>query len=129
MTARADEIKSIFEGNEVDDLKRFISQRQCLNTSNTAMMYLFHIVQAAGILTTAIAAGYGIEGLVWIGVGLNTTATLISVFEKTNEGISKKLMKNIQSIRDGLYVDEETIVLESEKKTTPLLTKTDSVEP
>ena len=85
------------------------------------MMYLFHLIQAAGILTTAIAAGYQIEGLVWVGVGLNTTATLVSVFEKTNESISKKLLKGIQAIREGTYVDEEALVLEDEKKTTPLL--------
>jgi hypothetical protein len=121
MSAKAVEINDIFEKNEVDDLKRFISQRQCLNTSNTAMMYLFHIIQAAGILTTAIAAGYQIEGLVWVGVGLNTSATLVSVFEKTNESISKRLLKGIQAIRAGNYVDEETIEMESEKKTTPLL--------
>lgn len=125
MTSRAAEINEIFENNEVDDLRRFISQRQCLNTSNTALMYIFHIVQAAGILTTAIAAGYRIEGLVWVGVGLNTAATLVSVFEKTNESISKKLLKGIQSIRAGTYVDEETLEMESEKKTTPLLSKTE----
>ena len=122
MTTRVAEINEIFERNEIDDLKRFVSQRQCLNTSNTVMLYVFHIVQAAGILTTAIAAGYQIEGLVWVGVGLNTAATLVSVFEKTNESISKKLLKGIQSIRAGTYVDEETIEMDSEKK---LLSKTE----
>jgi hypothetical protein len=117
------EINEIFEQNELDDLKRFIAQRQCLNVSNTAMMYLFHIVQASGILTTAIAAGYQNEGLIWVGVGLNTLATLVSVFEKTNETISKRLFKGIQAIKAGAYVDEETIEFESEKKTTPLLEK------
>jgi hypothetical protein len=128
--SKSNEINEIFEKNELDDLKRFISQRQCLNTSNTAMMYLFHVIQAAGILTTAIAAGYRIEGLVWVGVGLNTSATLVSVFEKTNESISKKLLKGIHAIRTGTYVDEETLEMESEKKTTPLLdssSKMDSV--
>jgi len=114
------EIRELFEKNEIDDLKRFINQRQCLNTSNSALIYLFHIVQSAGILTTSIGAGYGIEELVWAGTSLNVVATLISVFEKTNETISKKLMKNIKAIRDGVYVDEDTIA-EDDDKSKPLL--------
>ena len=91
-----------------------------MNTSNSALIYLFHIVQSAGILTTSIGAGYGIEELVWAGTSLNVVATLISVFEKTNETISKKLVKNIKAIRDGVYVDEDTIA-EDDDKSKPLL--------
>jgi len=87
-------------------------------------MYAFHVVQAAGILTTTIAAGYDIKELVWVGASMNVIATLIQVFEKTNESVSKTMMKNIQDIRNGTYVDEGMIMPDDDKKT-PLLNKTE----
>ncbi len=108
------QIKKIFEENVVDDLKRFIEKRQCLNNMNMVLIYLFHIVQSAGILTTTIATGYNIREYIWIGVGLNVLASLINAFEQTNNNISKKLLQDIQSIKDGKYVDEG-IVIESKK--------------
>jgi hypothetical protein len=48
--------------------------------------------------------------LVWVGVGFNILASLINVFEKTNNGISKNLLKDINAIKDGTYVDEGTMV-------------------
>jgi hypothetical protein len=43
---------------------------------------------------------------------------MINIFEKTNNGISKKLMKDIQAIKDGTYVDESVSVDIGEKKGT-----------
>jgi esterase/lipase len=88
-------------------------------------MYAFHIVQAAGVLTTTIAAGYDIKELVWVGASMNVIATLIQVFEKTNESVSKTLMQNINDIRNGMYVDEGMIAPDDEKRT-PLLNKTEN---
>lgn len=126
------EIQTIFQKNKLDDLKEFMNKRKCLNSWNMVLIYLFHIVQSAGILTTTIAAGYDMKILVWIGVGLNITATLINVFEKTNSSISKNLMKDIQAIKEGSYVDESSIELPAtgpatgsatkDEKTVPLLT-------
>ena len=68
--------------------------------------------------------------IVWLGVGLNILASLINVFEKTNNGISKKLMKDIQAIKEGTFVDESEVVEIEEKKETkdtkeePLIAKT-----
>jgi hypothetical protein len=121
------EIQSIFEKNKLDDLKEFMGKRKCLNAWNMALIYLFHIVQSAGILTTTIAAGYDMKDLVWVGVGLNITATLINVFEKTNTSISKHLMKDIQAIKQGIYVDESEMIEIQEKKddkSVPLLSGT-----
>ena len=75
-----------------------------------ALIYLFHVVQSAGILTTTIAAGYDMKVIVWVGVGFNILASLINVFEKTNTGISKHLMKDTQAIKNGTYVDEEPLI-------------------
>ena len=108
------QIKKVFEENVLSDLKRFIEKRQCLNQTNMILIYLFHIVQSAGILTTTIATGYNAREYIWIGVGLNVLASLINAFEQTNNNISKKLLQDIQSIKDGKYVDEG-IVVESKK--------------
>ena len=119
------EIQSIFEKNKLEDLKAFIDKRKCLNSWNIALIYLFHIIQSAGILTTTIAAGYNMKEIVWVGVGFNILASLLNVFEKTNASISKGLLKDIQAIKEGTFVDEGTIELpvKEEKGTTkePLL--------
>jgi hypothetical protein len=112
------EIQHIFDTNKLEDLKEFINRRKCLNNWNIALVYLFHFIQSAGILTTTIAAGYDIKAIVWVGVGLNILASMINIFEKTNNGISKKLMKDIQAIKDGTYVDESVSVDIGEKKGT-----------
>jgi hypothetical protein len=105
-----DEIRIIFEENKMSDLKRFMAKRQRLNAANGWLIYLFHIFQSAGILTTTIATGYNLRELIWVGVGLNVVSTLMNVFEKINTSISTKLMKDISSIREDKYVDEGTIV-------------------
>ena len=104
------EIQAIFETNKLTDLKAFMNKRKCLNEWNMVLIYLFHIVQSAGILTTTIAAGYDMKLLVWVGVGFNILASLINVFEKTNNGISKHLLKDINANKDGTYVDEGIMV-------------------
>ena len=105
------EIQSIFEKNKLEDLKAFIEKRKCLNSWNIALIYFFHIIQSAGILTTTIAAGYNMKEIVWVGVGFNILASLLNVFEKTNASISKGLLKDIQAIKEGTFIDEGTIEL------------------
>lgn len=75
-----------------------------------SLIYLFHITQSAGILVTTIAAGYDRKEIIWVGVGLNILAGLITVFEKTNNGISKNLLKDIEAIKNGSFVDEGMMV-------------------
>ena len=104
------EIQKVFEDNKMNDLTRFIDKRQCLNSCNMYLIYLFHILQSAGILTTSVATGYNLKELIWIGVGLNILATLINIFEHTNNSISKHLLDNIISIKKGTYIDEGIIV-------------------
>ena len=113
------EISNIFDANQLADLKRFLSKRQCLNFSNTILIYIFHVVQTSGILLTTIAAGYDIKALVWVGAGVNALASLIKIFETTNNSILKKLMVDIKKIRDGTYVDEGVMVEGEEEKKPP----------
>jgi hypothetical protein len=122
MTTKQDialEISNIFDKNQLEDLKRFLSKRQCLNFSNTILIYIFHVVQTSGILLTTIAAGYDIKALVWVGAGVNALASLIKIFETTNNSILKKLMVDIKKIRDGTYVDEGVMVEGEEEKKQP----------
>ena len=105
-----EQIKTIFENNKIKDLNYFLSKRKCLNTCNQVNVYLFHIIQSAGILTTTIATGYQITPLIWTGVGLNILASLIHVFEKTNNSISLKLLKDIELIKLGNYIDESICI-------------------
>jgi len=104
------EIQTIFDNNKINDLHRFLKKRQCLNTTNTYLVYLFHLLQSAGILTTSVAASSNNTQLVWIGIGLNIFATLINVYEKTNNSISAKLFNDIKLIKKNNYVDEGEFV-------------------
>ena len=105
-------IKNLLESNKVDDLKRFLNRRSCLNSTNICLIYLFHFVQTAGILTTTVAAGYDLKEIIWIGASLNALATLIHVFEKINDGLLKQYEKDIQLIRSGNYIDESHITMD-----------------
>jgi hypothetical protein len=81
--------------------------------------YAFHIVQTSGILITTVAAGYNAKFLVWVGAGISALASLIKVFESSNNVMLKKLLNDIKLIREGTYVDEGLLVEEdkgSEKK-------------
>jgi hypothetical protein len=120
------QIQQIFDDNKLEDLKFFLEKRHCLNATNSVLIYLFHVIQSVGILTTTIAAGYDQKYLIWVGVGLNILASLINVFEQTNNSISKKLMKDINAIKSGNYVDEGyTVEPEIDDKKKPLLPTTD----
>jgi len=115
------EIQAILEKNKLEDLKRFIRKRQCLNITNTFFIYLFHLVQSSGILITSFATGSNNTTLIWVGVTLNIFASLIHIYEKTNNSILKKLMNDIKMIKDGTYIDEqEQIEIEGDNKGTNL---------
>jgi len=104
------QINDIFEKNKLDDLIKFMKKRKNLNKANEILIYIFHIVQTSGILITTVAAGYGIKALVWVGAGINALASLIKIFESTNNAMLKKLMMDIKLIKAGNYVDEGALV-------------------
>tara|TARA_B110000971_G_C19945336_1_gene470765 strand:+ start:58 stop:495 length:438 start_codon:yes stop_codon:yes gene_type:complete len=104
------EIEEIFANNEIEDLKEFISKRKCLNISNMTLVYLYHIFQATGILTTSLAAGYNNYELIWIGIGFNIAAGLINTFEHINNSISQRILKDIMLIKENKYIDEGLLV-------------------
>jgi hypothetical protein len=101
-----EQVEAVFSANRVNDLQAHLSKRHCLNRCNICLSYAFHLVQAAGILTTTVAAGYNDRFLIWVGVGMNLLASLINVYEKTNSEIMKKLMKDLVAIKNNTYLDE-----------------------
>ncbi len=112
-----EEIQKIFNQNRLADLKKFLNRRQHLNKSNMIFEYAFHVVQTSGILITTVAAGYDAKFLVWIGAGISALASLIKVFESSNNVMLKKLLADIKLIREGTYVDEGLLIDEEKKAT------------
>lgn len=103
-------IQSLFSENELNDLRRFISKRQQLNCCNEYMVYCFYLVQSIGILTTSVGTSINLPSVVWCGIVLNMIASVLQIYEKLNDKQMKKLMKNIQLIRDNKYTDESSLV-------------------
>ena len=103
------EIQEVLNKNIMSDLIRFLDKRHCLNTVNMYMNYIFHFIQTAGVLTTAIAQSYG-SNMVWLGVILNSLATLIHVYEHSNNKILEHMMQNIKKIKNGTYLDESPLI-------------------
>jgi hypothetical protein len=106
------QVDCILQKNRIGDLRDFINMRHCLNRCNFGMLYMFHIMQSTGILISTVAAGNDMKVLMWIGVSFNCVASLIAIFEKNNVSISKKLMRDIETIKNRTYIDES--VLESD---------------
>jgi len=104
------EIARILQANKMSDLKRFVKNRQCLNTSNVYFTYLFYVVQMVGLMTTSVAQSYNLTTIVWVGIGLNSLATLIHTFEQTNNKLSTHMLENITSIKNGTYIDEGILI-------------------
>lgn len=114
MDRKENQIKLLFESNELSDLKRFMKKRQCLNSCSIYLLYLFHLVQTSGIFMGSIGASTNNQTFLWIGISLNMIASLIQVYEKINYSQSKKIMGDIQQIKHNIYVDEN-ILVEPEK--------------
>ena len=100
------EIDSILKKNSIEDLEKFIKRRACINNCNICFTYLFHFLQTCGMITTSISASYNYKELLWIGIGLNAMASLVSIYEKTNQTIADKMLENIKNIKAGEYIDE-----------------------
>ena len=111
----ADEIGIMLQENKLSDLKRFLKNRQCLNISNIYFNYLFYAVQMAGLLTTSVAQSYGSPNIVWLGIGLNSLATLIHTYKQINNKLSTLILENIKNIKNGTYIDEGLLIDLDEK--------------
>ena len=103
------EILQIINKNKIDDLKRFISKRGCLNISNQYLTYLFYGLQSVGVFATSLGTSYKNEYLVWSGVACNTLASFIYIVINSNSKINHTLFSNIKSIKNNTYIDEANL--------------------
>lgn len=122
------QIQQIFENNKLIDLQAFIKRKTYLNETNMWIMYVFHILQTSGIVCTTISAGYNDLNMIWLGVCLNASASLLSIYEKNNNAIIKKLSREIIFIKKGTYVDENVLVDTEDAPTAPVYTDTSNIE-
>ena len=110
-------IKQILLESQLTDLNRNIKRKHCLNNSNIYLVYLFNLVQTAGIFSTTYGTSVNNINIVWIGISLNLLASLINVYEKTNNNLIKKLTSDIHSIKIGEYESESQMIdIEEPKK-------------
>lgn len=110
-------IKQILLESQLTDLNRNIKRKHCLNNSNIYLVYLFNLVQSAGILSTTYGTSINNTNIVWIGISLNLLASLINIYEKTNNNLIKKLTSDIHSIKIGEYESESQMIdIEETKK-------------
>jgi len=110
------QIRDLLDNNSLEEAKIFLKKYKCLNQCNVVLCYLFHITQSAGILVTTIATGYNQTELIWLGVALNILASLLNVFEKTNNNMLDTLSHDIQSIKDGTFIVETPLIDEDDEK-------------
>lgn len=118
------QIQDIFNQNELADLKDFLKRVDRLNKFNATLSYFFHATQSSGILVTTIAAGVNSSNLIWLGVVLNSVATLLHVFEKNNNEIITKLSEEIKAIKEGNYIDQSRMIDTNERETNTSLNLT-----
>jgi hypothetical protein len=119
-------IDFILRENSIQDLTKFIEKRAYLNNCNSYFAYIFHFLQTCGMITTALSASSDFKELIWIGIGFNAAATLLSIYEKTNQNLSEKMLDDIKKIKAGIYIDESTVTI-SKQDPRSSLPKGDSV--
>jgi hypothetical protein len=105
-----EDITAELHRNSIDDLHRFIKKRECLNNCNMYLIYIYYFLQTCGIVITSLSANSQSKELLWIGIILNALASLINIYEKTNQSIADKMLDNIKHIRSGNYLDESNLV-------------------
>lgn len=113
------EIQTIIDTNKVNDLRFFLRKRHQLNTLNMYMMYLFHFFQSVGIVASSVGTSTNTINYVWIGIALNTVASLFQIYEKLNTTQLDILLENIKRIQGGTYIDENAWVPPLQPSTTP----------
>lgn len=104
-----DSVNNILNKNKIVDLNKFLERRAYLNNYNIKLNYAFHIIQSSGIFCTTLSSSYEIVPLLWIGIGLNFIASLITISQKINETLSQKALADIISIKNNTYIDESGI--------------------
>ncbi len=114
------EIINIINSNKIDDLKRFIKMRTTLNNINFVLIYIYHIIQSSGVFLTSYATSINNRELIWVGIGFSMLATLLNIFEKINNYVIKKTLKDIEAIKNNNYTDENILIDSNEMNNDPI---------
>lgn len=102
-------IEEILNENKIEDLKRFLKQRTCINQSNQLLSYTFYLFQSLGVFLVSIGNAYKNDYAIWSGVGANSLASFIYIVINSNHKINHSLFNNINKIKNNKYVDEEDV--------------------
>jgi hypothetical protein len=102
-------IEDILNENKIEDLKKFIKQRACINQSNQWLSYTFYLFQSLGVFLVSIGNAYKNDYAIWTGVGANSLASFIYIVINSNHKINNSLYNNINKIKKNEYIDEEDI--------------------
>ena len=90
----------------MNDLDAILKSRDRLHCWNTALIYLFHFTQTAGIFIVSLATSLEMTKLVFIGVGFNFLASVFEAIRQVNTKISARELKDLEKIKQGTYIDE-----------------------
>lgn len=111
------EVEQLLNDNKIADLRKLLRRRDVLNKANIYLVYIFHVFQTAGIFLTALShSSDKTEILLWIGIACNFTASIINTYERINMYISDKALEDITSIKNNVYIDETTVIIDAEHK-------------
>jgi len=108
-------IRKILEETEFNELKKNIKHASIIHQTNIYLSYIFHLFQTSGILITTISTSYSSKQYLWLGIGLNFTASFFNAIERQNEILHKKILKKINLSRQKL-IQYENIFLNDKLK-------------
>ena len=95
-------IEDLLAKHMKEDMDEFLKSRQCLNCVNGWLICMFHLVQTAGILMTSYAVTHGSTSLVWIGVILNSLASIMQIYINMHDASLKQIMSDLQLIEERI---------------------------
>ena len=113
-------IEDILDKHREEDTREFLDKRECLNNANGWLISLFHLVQTVGILLTSFAAETNNQNFVWAGVILNSMASLMQIYIKMHDASLKKMMMDLQLIKEGKYIDQGTVADIDQQSDSPI---------
>ena len=95
-------IEGILSKHMKEDMDKFLKSRQCLNNVDGWLICMFHLLQTAGILMTSYAVAHDSTILVWIGVILNSLASIMQIYINMHDASLKQIMSDLKLIEEGI---------------------------
>ena len=86
-------------------MDNILKTRNCLLKTNVSFAYTFHVLQSAGIFLVALGNALNITTMSWVGMGLNTLASLFQALIHVNTKQANKLHEDLVKIKKNKYID------------------------